>query len=93
MMRAIRIAAAVLAAAAAPVLAQGKGAPPKVLGATGTMYDGNNARLRLPRERDAWYANSQAGYVPRQAKAAPAAATGPGAAGTSLGTVQTGGEH
>ena len=105
----IQIVAVAMLIAAAPVLAaqgggaQGGGAPPaprstqppKVLGKTGTMYDGNNARLRLPPEQNAWYENAWAGYQPNQAaiSAAPASATGAGAAGTALGTTQTGGEH
>ena len=84
--------------AAAPAFAQGSGGPtqnskgPPVLGPTGTMYDGNNARLSLPSERNAWFLEQWAGYVPVPA-GPPAAATGAGAAGTSLGTTETGGEH
>jgi hypothetical protein len=96
MIRPARIATAiVIAAAPIPALAQGGGAPPKVLGRTGTMYDGNNARLQLPSEPNAWYQNRWAGYEPNRASAGAgaAAATGAGTAGTSLGTTKTGGEH
>jgi len=31
--------------------------PPQVLGHTGTMYDGNNAYLRLPSEPDRYWQN------------------------------------
>ncbi|MBV9825659.1 MAG: hypothetical protein JO001_08290 [Alphaproteobacteria bacterium] len=64
-----------------------------VLGPSGTMYDGNNADLRLLPEPDPWFAEKWAGYVPIQTSGAPATATGAGAAGAGLGTTETGGEH
>lgn len=88
----------VLLAAVTQAFAQGASPQPQnhkassVLGPTGTMYDGNNARLSLPSEQNAWFAQQRAGYVPAPV-GAPAAATGAGAAGASLGTQETGGEH
>jgi hypothetical protein len=100
MIRPIGIAAAILAVTAIPALAQGgnpspapQGAqPPTVIGQTGTMYDGNNANLQLPPEPNAYWARLWA-EPGATGNAGAASAVGAGAAGTSLGTVQTGGEH
>ena len=96
MIKPIAIATMILLAAATSALAQG-GAPrssqhPTVIGQTGTMYDGNNANLQLPPEQNAYWAQLWAepgatGY------SGPASAVGAGAAGTSLGGAQTGGQH
>jgi hypothetical protein len=56
------------------------------------MYDGNNANLQLPPEPNAswsqlWAEPSATG------NSGAASALGPGAAGTSLGGAQTGGQH
>jgi hypothetical protein len=82
--------------AGAPALAQG-GAPqsaqhPTVIGPTGTMYDGNNANLQLPPKPDAYWAQLWA-EPNASGNAGPASAVGAGAAGTSLGGAQTGGQH
>jgi hypothetical protein len=100
MIRSIAIAAAILAVTAAPALAQGgnpspapQGAQPStVIGQTGTMYDGNNANLQLPPEPNAYWARLWA-EPGTTGNAGAASAVGAAAAGTSLGTTQTGGEH
>jgi hypothetical protein len=100
MIRSTGIAAAILAFTAMPALAQGgnpppapEGAqPPAVIGQTGTMYDGNNANLQLPPEPNAYWARLWA-EPGATGNAGSASAVGAGAAGTSLGTVQTGGQH
>ncbi len=96
MIKAIAIAATILVAEVVPALAQGD-APQSaqrstVLGQTGTMYDGNNANLQLPPETNAYWAQlwAQPGAT---GNSGAASAVGPGAAGTSLGGAQTGGEH
>jgi hypothetical protein len=96
MIKAIAIATAILAAAAMCALAQG-GAPqgaehPTVIGQTGTMYDGNNANLQLPPEPNAYWSRlwSEPGAT---GNSGPASAVGAGAAGSSLGGTQGGGEH
>ena len=96
MTKAIAIAAAILVGGATSAVAQG-GAPqdaqhPTVIGQTGTMYDGNNANLRLPPEPNAYWSRlwSEPGAT---GNSGPASAVGAGAAGTSLGGAQTGGEH
>jgi hypothetical protein len=90
------VATMILVAAAAPVLAQG-GAPqgaqhPTVIGQTGTMYDGNNANLQLPPEQNAYWARLWA-EPGASGNSGPASAVGAGAAGSSLGGTQGGGEH
>jgi hypothetical protein len=91
MVRHIVIAAAILVVNTIPALAQG-GNPPPVIGQTGTMYDGNNANLQLPPEQNAYWARLWA--EPRATgNSGPASAVGAGAAGTSLGGAQTGGQH
>ena len=65
MIRAIGIAQAILFASTTIVLAQGStgqskpqgASPPRVLSQTGTMYDGNNANLRLPAEPNKYWAD------------------------------------
>ena len=100
MIKPIAIAINTLLAMATPALAQGGNPPPApqgtqppaVIGQTGTMYDGNNANLQLPPEPNAYWAQLWAGSgAPGNAGAA--SAVGAGAAGTSLGTTKTGGEH
>lgn len=103
MLRTVTIAAAALLVGVGATWAQGNttsAAAPfsnpvaQVLGPTGTMYDGNNAELRLPPDPNAWFAQKWSGYVPLQPTPnAPTAATGPGVSGASLGSKQTGGEH
>ena len=100
MIRSTGIAAAILAFTAMPALAQGgnpppapQGAhPPAVIGQTGTMYDGNNANLQLPSELNAYWSRLWA-EPGATGNSGPASAVGARAAGTSLGTVQTGGQH
>ena len=100
MIRPIGIAAAILAVTAIPALAQGgnpppapQGAqPPTVIGQTGTMYDGNNANLQLPPEQNAYWSRLWA-EPGATGISGPASAVGAGAAGASLGTTKTGGEH
>ena len=94
----IAIATTILIASAAPVLAQSSPPTPQgtrqptVIGQTGTMYDGNNANLQLPPEQTAYWARLWA--EPRATgNSGPASAVGAGAAGTSLGGAQTGGQH
>jgi hypothetical protein len=96
MIKAISIAATIQVAAATSGLAQG-GAPqspqhPTVIGQTGTMYDGNNANLQLPPEQNAYWSRlwAEPGV---SGNSGPASAVGAGAAGTSLGGAQTGGER
>ena len=96
MTKPIAIAAAILAAAAVSALAQ-DGAPqgaqhPTVIGQTGTMYDGNNADLQLPSERNAYWVQLWA-EPGASGNAGPASAAGAGTTGTSLGGPQTGGQH
>ena len=63
MIRATGIALAILFASTVIVLAQGDATPsasqgasrPQVLSQTGTMYDGNNADLRLPPEPNKYW--------------------------------------
>jgi hypothetical protein len=96
MIKPILIATMVLVGAAMPALAQG-GVPPNaphptVIGQTGTMYDGNNANLQLPPEPNAYWSRlwSEPGAT---GNSGPASAVGAGAAGSSLGGTQGGGEH
>ena len=96
MIKAIAIATMVLVATSMSALAQG-GAPqgaqhPTVIGPTGTMYDGNNTNLQLPPEQNAYWARLWA-EPGATGNSGPASALGPGAAGTSLGGAQTGGQH
>jgi hypothetical protein len=96
MIKAITIATMTVVGAAVPALAQG-GAPqsaqhPTVIGQTGTMYDGNNANLQLPPEQNAFWAQLWA-EPGKSGNSGPASAVGAGAAGTSLGGTQGGGEH
>ena len=96
MTKAIAIATAILVAAMTSALAQA-GAPqgaqhPTVIGQTGTMYDGNNANLQLPPEQNAYWARLWA-EPGTTGNSGPASAVGAGAAGTSLGGTQGGGEH
>ncbi|MGC2201365.1 MAG: hypothetical protein WA633_14635 [Stellaceae bacterium] len=90
----------ILIAAATSAFAQG-GNPPSapqsartqtVVGQTGTMFDGNNANLQKPPEQNAYWARLWA-EPGTTGNAGPASAVGAGAAGTSLGGAQTGGEH
>jgi hypothetical protein len=96
MIKAILIATTVLVAAAMSALAQGgpsqSAQHPTVIGQTGTMYDGNNANLQLPPESNAYWARLWA-ESGASGNSGAASALGPGAAGTSLGGAQTGGEH
>ena len=96
MIKAMAIATAILATAAMSALAQ-SGSPqgaqhPSVIGQTGTMYDGNNANLQLPPEQNAYWSRLWA-EPGATGNSAPASAVGAGAAGTSLGGTQGGGEH
>ena len=97
MIKLILIATMVLVAVAASAFAQG-GAPqgaqhPTVIGQTGTMYDGNNANLQLPSEQNAYWSRLWA-EPGATGNSGPASAVGAGgAAGTSLGGAQTGGQH
>jgi hypothetical protein len=96
MIKPIFIATTVLVAAPISALAQG-GAPqgaqhPTVIGQTGTMYDGNNANLQLPADSNAYWSRLWA-EPGATGNSGPASAVGAGAAGTSLGGAQTGGEH
>jgi hypothetical protein len=96
MIIAIAIGTMILIAAVVPALAQGA-APESaqhttVIGQTGTMYDGNNANLQLPPEPNAYWARLWA-EPGATGNSGPASAVGVGAAGTSLGGAQTGGQH
>ena len=95
MTKPVLVATMILVAAAASALAQGgatQGArQPAVIGQTGTMYDGNNANLQLPPEQNPYWARLWA--EPGATGSGPASAVGAGAAGTSLGGTQGGGEH
>ncbi|HUC72757.1 MAG TPA: hypothetical protein VMS01_16320 [Stellaceae bacterium] len=102
MFRAIAIASAVLVVPALHALAQPKGSPPAprsagaevVLGQTGTMYDGDNARLRLPPEPNSWYGDASAGYPPsRVSVAGSRSATGSGDNGASRPAAKAAGER
>ena len=58
MIRAMAIAQTILIASVTVVREQHNNAgqqPPKVLSATGTMYDGNNANLQLPAEPNEYW--------------------------------------
>src|SRR5271165_6657550 len=98
MIRPTGIAAAILAATAIPALAQvGNPSPasrdtrpPTVIGQTGTMYDGNNADLRLPTEPNAYWARLWA-ELGATGNAGSASGVGVGAAGTWLGGAKGGG--
>ena len=96
MTKAIAIATAILVAATMSALAQG--GPPQgaqhlaVIGQTGTMYDGNNANLQLPPEQNAYWARLWA-EPGATGNSGPDSAVGAGAAGSSLGGTQGGGEH
>jgi hypothetical protein len=100
MIKSIAIATILLLPAAMPALAQGgnpspepgRAQHPTVIGQTGTMYDGNNASLQLPPEPNAYWARLWA-EPGATSNSGAASAVGAGAAGTSLGGAQTGGEH
>jgi hypothetical protein len=96
MIKPVAIATIILLAAATSALAQGGNPPPAgqpaVIGQTGTMYDGNNANLQLPPEQNAFWAQLWA-QPGAQGNPAAVSAVGAGAAGASLGTTRTGGEH
>ena len=98
MIKPILIAIMALAAAAVSALAQGGNPPPagqpEVIGQTGTMYDGNNANLQLPPEQNAYWLRlwAEPGATGNSGTASTVGA-GAGAAGTSLGGAQTGGQH
>ena len=100
MIKPIAIATTILVAAAVPALAQGgnpspapqSAQPPTVIGQTGTMYDGNNANLQLPSEQNAYWAWLWA-EPGATGNSGLASAVGAGAAGSSLGGAQTGGQH
>lgn len=97
MIRPIAIATAILVAYAVPALAQGSPPapqgtrPPTVIGQTGTMYDGSNANLQLPPEPNAYWARLWSGAGTSD-NAGATSAVAAGAAGTSLGAAQIGGE-
>ena len=96
MIKAITVATMILVAAGVPALAQG-GVPqsaqhPTVIGQTGTMYEGNNANLELPPEPNSYWAQLWA-EPGATGNSGPASAIGAGAAATSLGGAQTGGER
>ncbi len=93
MIKAMGIAQTILFASTTIVLAQGsntpsppQGAPPpQVLSQTGTMYDGNNANLRLPPEPNGYWVDLWAAPIsPRGA----GSASGGGSAGGWLGRGQ-----
>jgi hypothetical protein len=95
-MKPIAIATMILLAAAVPALSQG-GPPqnpqhPTVIGQTGTMYDGNNANLQLRPEPNAYWSRLWSEPC-ATGNSGPASAVGAGAAGSSLGGTQGGGEH
>ena len=100
MIRPIAIATMILIAAPISAFAQGANPspapqgtrPPSVIGQTGTMYDGNNANLQLPPEQNAYWSGLWA-EPGASGNAGSASAVGPGAAGTSLGGAQAGGQH
>ena len=96
MIKPIATAIMILVPAAVLALAQGGASQsaqhPTVIGQTGTMYDGNNANLQLPPEPNAYWARLWA-EPNASGNAGPASAVGAGAAGTSLGGAQTGGQH
>jgi hypothetical protein len=100
MTKPIAIAAMLLIAVALPARAQGGNPPaapqgaqrPTVVGQTGTMFDGNNANLQLPPEQDAYWTQLWA-QPGGSGNSGPASTVGAGAAGTSLGGTQAGGEH
>jgi hypothetical protein len=97
MIKLIAVATMILVTAAMHVLAQGNHPPPEphgpqrptVIGQTGTMYDGNNAKLQLPPEQNEYWARLWA-EPGASGNAGPASAVGAGAAGTSPGSAQTG---
>jgi hypothetical protein len=101
MIKPIAIATMILVSTGIAAFAQGGNPPPPapqgaqpsmVVGPTGTMYDGNNANLQLPPEPNAYWARLWA-EPGATGNAGAASAVGAGAAGTSLGGAQTGGEH
>ena len=96
MIKTTGIVSAILIASTAVVLAQSNSMqsvpqsahPPQVLGQTGTMYDGNNAKLQLPPEPNRYWANLWAAPIPAEntgpagaAAAAASSAGGPSGAG------------
>lgn len=96
MIKLIALSIMILVAAAMAAFAQGAppqgGQRPSVLGQTGTMYDGNNANLQLPPERNPYWAQLWA-QPGASGDSGPASAVGVGVAGTSLGGTTGGGEH
>lgn len=74
----------------APAPANAVGDARGVMGATGSMYDGNNADLKVPGDGAS---DGGAGAADVRGAFPPTAATGVGAAGASGGTAHTGGEH
>lgn len=91
MIRAMRIAQAILFASTTIVLAQGSKTqpapkdppPPQVLTQTGTMYDGNNANLQLPAEPNRYWVDLWAAPISTRsagpASTANSVSGGPGA--------------
>lgn len=100
MIKPTTIAAAILVVTSIPALAQAGNPPPApqgtqpltVLGQTGTMYDGSNAKLQLSSEPNAYWARLWA-QPGAQGSAGAASAVGAGAMGSSLGGAETGGQH
>jgi hypothetical protein len=96
MIKPIAVATMMLAGAAMAALAQSGNMPsegqPKVVGPTGTMYDGNNANLQLPPERNAYWGQLWA-EPDRAGVTGAASAVGAAAGGSSLGGTTGGGEH
>lgn len=100
--KALRIAAAMILAGGGSALAQAAqppaqlpslgGNPPAVMGATGTMYDGDNAQLTLPGGLGGGGEGAKAGPEAIVAGIPPTAATENGAQ-QAMSTQQTGGEH
>jgi hypothetical protein len=100
MIRVVAIVTLMFVAAAIPARAQG-GSPPSapqgaqpatVIGQTGTMYDGNNADLKMPSERHAYWVQLWA-EPGGSGIAGAGSAVGTGTADTSRGGAQTGGQH
>ena len=97
-MKPIALMSIMLVAAIGTAFAQGGNPPPApsaqtpVIGQTGTMYDGNNANLRLAPQQNTYWTQlwAQPGM---SGNSGPASAVGAGTAGSSLGGTTGGGEH
>ena len=91
--KSLGIVSALLIASTAVALAQAnstqptpQGAhPPQVLSQTGTMYDGNNANLRLASEPNSYWANLWATPIPTENTGAAGAAAATAAASSAGG--------